>query len=116
MVKIPECSRCLLYAHNPHLVCAVHPAGVETDTCPDFQLDPNTEPEELWEPVGASYYNGELILQPQQSWSQVEQLALLDWYPLFTGRCPDCEMPMTQRDPAFVYWDCAHCGWKDDSL
>ncbi len=25
MSKIPDCDRCTLYAHNPHLVCAVHP-------------------------------------------------------------------------------------------
>ncbi|MEG4292369.1 hypothetical protein Q5692_26385, partial [Microcoleus sp. C2C3] len=30
---------------------------------PDFQENPNAEPDELWEPEGASYYNGELILQ-----------------------------------------------------
>jgi len=55
--------RCLLYARNPYLVCAVHPTGSDTDTCPDFQENPNAEPDELWEPEGASYYNGELILQ-----------------------------------------------------
>ncbi|MEG4505255.1 hypothetical protein QUA81_16260 [Microcoleus sp. F6_B4] len=24
------------YARNRHLICAVHPTGSETDTCPDF--------------------------------------------------------------------------------
>jgi hypothetical protein len=60
MPKIPECDRCLLYARNPHLVCAVHPTGPNTNTCIDFRENPNAEPEELWEPEGASYYNGEL--------------------------------------------------------
>ena len=63
MPKIHECSCCLLYARNPYLVCAVNPTGSDTDTCPDFQENPNAEPDELWEPEGASYYNGELILQ-----------------------------------------------------
>jgi len=63
MSKIPKCERCFLYARNPHLVCAVHRAGPNTDTCPDFRENPNTEPDEFWEPEGASYYNGELILQ-----------------------------------------------------
>ena len=63
MPKIHECSRCLLYARNPYLVCAVHPTGSDTDTSPDFQENSNAEPDELWEPEGASYYNGELILQ-----------------------------------------------------
>jgi hypothetical protein len=44
--------------------------------------------EKLWEPEGASYYNGELILQPQQCWTLKEQLELLDTHPLFTGKCP----------------------------
>jgi hypothetical protein len=63
MPKLPECDRCLLLARNPHLVCAVHPTGPNTDTCPDFRENPDAEPDELWEPEGASYYNGELILQ-----------------------------------------------------
>jgi len=68
MPKLPECDRCFLYAHNPHLICAVHPTGPNTDTCPDFLENPDAEPDELWEPEGASYYNGELILQPRQQW------------------------------------------------
>jgi hypothetical protein len=62
MPKLPECDRCQLYAYNPHLVCAVHPTGVEGNHCPDFEPDPNAQPDEQWEPLGASYYNGELIL------------------------------------------------------
>jgi len=53
-----------LRPHNPHLVCAIHPEGVETDSCLDFRQDPKIE-EELWEPEGVSYCNGELILQPK---------------------------------------------------
>lgn len=81
--KLPECvgvacrrHRCLLYSHNPFLVCAVHPEGVNSDSCLDFRLDPNAEAQ-LWEPEGARYideelviervtYNGEEIIQPQQ--------------------------------------------------
>ncbi|MEG4213640.1 hypothetical protein [Microcoleus sp. S13_B4] len=72
--------RCLLYARNPYLICAVHPTGPNADTCLDFRENPDAEPDELWEPEGASYYNGELILQPRQRWT-LEQ---------FTGRCPQC--------------------------
>ncbi|MEG4202727.1 hypothetical protein QUA20_02170 [Microcoleus sp. Pol7_A1] len=63
MPKLPECDRYVLYARNPHLICAVHRAGPNADTCPDVLENPDAEPEELWEPEGASYYNGELILQ-----------------------------------------------------
>ena len=55
-----------------------------------YPLDPEAE---QWEPEGASYYNGELILQPRQLWTREEQMELLDTHPMFTGRCPQCEMP-----------------------
>jgi hypothetical protein len=71
-------NHCLLYSHNLHLVCAVHPYGVDDDSCLDFRLDPATELEELWEPDGANYYNGELIFQPQQHLTTEEKLQLLD--------------------------------------
>ena len=122
MPKIPECDRCLLYANNPFLVCAVHPDGVDGNSCLDFrsaccvQEDPNAEPVELWEPEGAAYYNGELILQPPQRWTREEQMWLIDNHPLFTGKCPSCGY-MFQRDYASrVHWDCPECGWKDDSV
>jgi hypothetical protein len=82
MPKIPECDRCFLYGRNPYLVCSVHPTGPNADTRPDFRENPDAEPDEFWEPEGASYYNGELILQPQQRWTPEQQLELLD-----THRC-----------------------------
>ena len=108
--------RCLLYARNPHLVCAVYPAGPNTNTCIDFRENPNAEPEELWEPEGASYYNGELILQPRQQWTPEQQLELLDTHPLFTGRCPRCERLFPQYETPPVHWDCSACGWMDDAV
>lgn len=112
--KLPECERCLFYARDPHLVCTNHPGGVSGDACLDFQCDPMAETEELWEPERASYYNGELIMMPEQRWSCLEQLALLDSHPMFTGRCPQCEAGIACEKPG-VHWDCRHCGWKDDS-
>ncbi|MEP0754939.1 hypothetical protein NDA03_22235 [Trichocoleus sp. Lan] len=116
MPKIPECDRCLLYAHNPYFICAVHPSGVENDTCPNFIPDPNAEPEELWEPEGASYYNGELMKQPKPRWTPLQQLEMLDYHPMFTGRCPQCEMPFDMKKTPPVHWDCPHCRWVDDSV
>ena len=98
MPKIPDCEICLMCAHDPSLVCAVHPYGQDSDFCSDFRPDPDLEnicfqdflglqhqppentdadepysnpyslnpDEEQWQPEGASYYNGELILQPKQ--------------------------------------------------
>lgn len=115
MPKLPECNHCLLYSHNPHLVCAVHPYGVD-DSCLDFRLDPNAEPEELWEPEGASYYDGELILQPKQHLTTEEKLQLLDTHPMFTGCCPSCDYQFPSHIPELVHFDCPRCGWIDDSV
>jgi hypothetical protein len=88
MPKISECVRCRFYEGNPYIVCANFPSGPDADFCPHFARLPDAEPEELWEPQGASYYNGELILQPKQRWTREEQLWLLDHHPMFTGRYP----------------------------
>ena len=115
MGKIPECDRCRFNLYNPYLLCHDYPGGIESDTCPHFAPDPDAKPEELWEPEGASYYNGELILQPQQHLTREEQLELLNTHPLFTGRCPHCEMPIPYlRDR--VHYDCSECGWMDDTV
>jgi len=78
-----------------------------------FARLPDAEPEELWEPQGASY-NSELILQPKQRWTTEEQLWLLDHHPMFTGRCRACERPFPRYEAAGA-WDCP-CGWMDDSV
>ena len=89
MSKLPECvgvSRggaiaVSSLARNPHLICAVHPTGSDTDTCPDFWADPNAEPDEVWEAEGASYYGGELILQPRQRWTPERKTVRTFGYP-----------------------------------
>lgn len=40
MPKIPDCDRCYFRAYNQPIVCAVHPAGPDDDSCLDFKLDP----------------------------------------------------------------------------
>lgn len=77
-----------------------------------FDLEPD---EELWKPDGASYYAGELILQPQGRWTPEEQLWLLDHHPLWTGRCPACKQQFPRYDRPPVHWDCG-CGWIDDTV
>jgi hypothetical protein len=117
MPKIHECSRCLLYARNPYLVCAVHPTGSDTDTCPDFQENPNAEPDELWEPEGASYYNSRTYpATPGSGGHALQQLEQQDTHPLFAGRCPGCEMTYPRYETPPVDWDCSACGWMDDSV
>ena len=140
MPELPECDSCLFCAAHHAVVCAVHPAGPVGGSCPDFQPDPELKGKrfvnflgllegtpvenpytldleaEQWESEGATYYKGELILQPQQRWTREEQMELLDTHPMFTGRCPQCEMPFPRYGTPHVHWDCPHCGWKDDSV
>jgi hypothetical protein len=114
---LPICDRCLNNSHNPHLRCAIHPLGVATtlEQCLDFEFNLAAVDEEQWEPEGASFYGDELIITPEQRWTREQQLELLDWHPLFTGRCPNCERPLVKTDLQ-PHWDCLHCHWKDDSL
>ena len=61
-------------------------------------------------------YNGEPIPAPIDRWSIEEKLALLDWHPIFTGRCPHCEHPISLPEPPAVHWDCQNCDWVDDTV
>ena len=117
-MKIPDCDRCLLYAHNPHIVCSLHPDGVETDNCLDFRLDPNIREEEKWSPEGYSWYGDELITNRPSGYTSEEQLEILDTHPFFTGVCPNCGHRFDKNNSPAVHWDCPNpeCGWIDDSV
>jgi len=115
MPKIPDCDRCLLYAKNPHLVCTVHPQGVETESCLDFRLDSSFKESEPWSPQGYSFYNGNLVKNPSR-YTQEEKLEILDNHPYFTGVCPRCHYQFDPNDPPLVHWDCPSCGWIDNSV
>lgn len=115
--RVEQCDRCLNNTRNPHLPCAVRPYGVTEgeERCADFEADPSVPVEEQWEPEGASFYNGELVINPVQRWTQAQKLELLLWHPLFTRRCPQCRHEFVP-DAERVHWDCAECGWVDDTV
>lgn len=113
---LSQCDRCLYNTRNPYLPCTVHPIRITDDQCSDFKLDATLPADEWWEPEGASYYGDELVINPVQRWTREQQIALLDYHPMFTGRCPNCERTMLHTHPALVHWDCEHCEWKDDSV
>ena len=115
MPKISECDRCILYSHNPHLVCGVHPFGVKTDSCIDFRLDPNFQEEEQWSPEGYSWYGDELIPNRTSKHTSEEQLEILDNHPFFTGVCPSCGYRFNKDNPP-VHYDCPVCDFVDDSV
>ena len=111
MAKLPECDHCQYCLNSPYLVCAVNPHGPEGLTCDDFLAIPEAEAGLVRQPLGGGYYAGDWIPQPFPAMSVDEQLALLDWHPQFTGRCPACEMPITEAREG--RWCCSHCGWQE---
>lgn len=119
MSKIPDCDHCQFYSRNPHLVCAVHPMGVDSDTCKDFEADPYAEAEELWQPQGARYIGAELVLERSHlliDGIEIIHLDLTSWHPMHTGKCPRCGHDYDRDYTARVHWDCSECGWMDDSV
>lgn len=120
----PVGESCLHFAPNPDhgsfedfLGLQLRTGGELDYSDPAFSNPFGVEPdEEVWQPEGASYYNGKLILQPQQHWTREEQLELLDYHPMFTGSCPQCELPFPRYERPPVHWDCPACGWVDDTV
>ena len=115
MPKIPDCDRCSLYARNPHLVCAVHPNGVDSDRCLDFRLDSDVKAKEQWNPEGYSWYGDELVCDRPSRYSQSEQIQILDNHPFFTGVCPQCRHEFNEESSP-VHFDCPECDFIDDSV
>ena len=113
MPKIPDCDRCQYFLRSPFLVCAVNPCGPDGDSCSEFEASTKGKATTARQPIGGGYYLGDWVPQPFPLRSADEQLALLDWHPQFTGRCPNCEMPIAARDSGG--WHCEHCDWKDET-
>jgi hypothetical protein len=117
MIKVrqsEECKRCQRfsgYCGSEFLVCAVHPLGPVEIPCPDF-----AEVTENCAPVGAAYYNGELILDSPAYLTTADRLELIDTHPLYTGLCPICSFVFTEAPT--IHWDCPNpeCDWMDDSV
>ena len=85
MPKIPKCDRCSFYAHNPHLICAVHPGGVEND-CLDFR--DNGREAELWSPQGYVWYGDNLHPVGRSRLTNEQRLEILETHPLFMANAP----------------------------
>lgn len=93
------------------MVCGVNPCGPEGKTCKDFVATDQEASQEERQPLGGGYYAGDWIPQPFPLRSAEEQLALLNWHPQFSGRCPNCEMPIPVQESG--EWACGHCNWKE---
>ena len=126
MPKIEKCDRCLLNARNAYPVCAIHPVGPKDYDCLDFRASRNIEDFELWEPKGARFIGGQLVVEREPFYydcspvtdylTPEEKLELLDTHPMFTGLCPQCRTPFTNYKTPLVHWDCNQCGWLDDTV
>lgn len=92
MPKIALCDRCNYYAHSQYLVCAVHPSGVTTNYCHDY------ESSHLWD------------IENIENYQYLEQLA---WHPIFSGKCPHCKQEYSRFVPPPVNWYCDRCGWEE---
>ncbi|EDX82440.1 hypothetical protein S7335_1230 [Synechococcus sp. PCC 7335] len=62
-----------------------------------------------------SFFNREIVPAPITRHLLEQTLAIQDWHPAFTGRCPTCKRLMQQTSPPRVHWDC-RCGWLDDAI
>jgi predicted RNA-binding Zn-ribbon protein involved in translation (DUF1610 family) len=71
-------------------------------------------------PLGAAYYDGDLVLQPEHYLSTEERLEILNTHPLFTGVCPNYGEAIAAHQEfageGMVHYDCEGCGWMDDSV
>lgn len=110
MPKIPECDRCQYFINSPYLVCGVNPCGPKGNTCDDFAPHADAGGATERNPLGGGYA-GDWIPKPFPTMSAEEQLALLDWHPQFTGRCPNCEIPISATEDS--QWTCPHCQWHE---
>jgi hypothetical protein len=57
-------------------------------------------------------YNGEWIPVPHHRLTSEIQIQLLDWHPIFSGRCPNCEIPIATPENSKSDWHCLHCNWS----
>jgi hypothetical protein len=87
--------------------------------CLDFRQAPNLPPadeDEQWNPEGYYWWDGELYPIRTPTLTVEEQLATLESHPIFTGVCPKCRYEFDRSDLPVIHWDCAACGWRDDSV
>jgi hypothetical protein len=84
--QLPECPTCRFYCGNSYLFCAVMPDGPDGKSCPRFAFDPDAIPEEeeLWQPVGATYVDNELVLEGNHllvNGIEIIQIDPVSWHP-----------------------------------
>ena len=61
-----------------------------------------------------AFYNGDRIAPITDRLTIEQKLELLESHPIFTGRCPNCEVPMLETTPPRGHWECGECGWREE--
>lgn len=114
----PKGDRCYFFSNQLYFVCVVHPEGVESDRCLDFRPDPDLvdHNEELWAPLGYSWYGDDLIENRPSRYTSQKQLEILDTHPFFTGTCPNCGHKFETSPPPHTPWHCSRCDWMNESV
>ncbi|MBD1903466.1 hypothetical protein NDI44_25915 [Trichocoleus sp. DQ-A3] len=51
-------------------------------------------------------YDGRPVPMLEQRFTPEAKLEVLDYHPMFRGRCPCCKMPFEMKKPPLVDWDC----------
>lgn len=117
MSKIPDCDRCTNNAHSACLVCAIHPKGVSSDSCPDFTGERSRE--ELWCPDGYTFDDQQQLVKLPVTYetdhvsklTRAQQYQIFMTHPMFTGMCPQCHYVYEEnRDSSS--WDYTICRWE----
>ena len=83
---------------------------------PTFKKTPTPRRRNYGNPKVQATTTANWFCNARQRWTPEQQLELLDTHPLFTGRCPRCEITYPQYETPSVHWDCSACGWMDDSV
>jgi hypothetical protein len=67
---------------------------------------------DIMKDLNGYFYNGEwTTVRGDNNLTPQEKLELLDWHPVFTGRCPKCEVPIRNPLQSDLSWHCGHCQW-----
>jgi hypothetical protein len=100
--------------HTSFVPCI--PRAPTPTLAPTFEKTPTPNRRNCGNPKGQATTTANLFCNRGKGGHALQQLELLDTHPLFTGRCPQCEMTYPKYEQPPVHWDCPECGWMDDSV
>ncbi|WP_126148364.1 hypothetical protein [Synechococcus elongatus] len=98
--RIKDCSFCLFASGHPTQPCLARVTAPEGDRCLDFRS---------LQSLGNHYPLSDRL--PKHSIAK--RLDWLNWHPLATGVCPECQQTIAKSSsPQLQTWLCVDCGWQ----